>query len=194
MGEFPLRKMYCVMSWDGQLMQTDLTLTIRRKRYGVNTAGESSQSKGTRLVPHWSYFCTAYGDVFLRKVSYSNILMLHDYLQNTYTHTCAAGVWGGLYLFPAFAMLCGGTWQGEKYMDVTVKLSSTLREYVPAYAPEQGLRCAVPAGSRVVDLAVRLGLPLAELTIVMINGRQHALEDVLHGGDSVAFFPAIGEG
>ena len=43
-------------------------------------------------------------------------------------------------------------------------------------------------------LALHLGLPLEEIRIVMINGRQEELSCPLRDGDRVAYFPAVGGG
>lgn len=79
-------------------------------------------------------------------------------------------------------------------MHLTVKLSTTLRDYVPGYNPEEGLRVDMPEGSTAERLACRLGLPLQDIKIVMINGRQRKANDLLRDGDRVAFFPAVGGG
>ena len=82
-------------------------------------------------------------------------------------------------------------------MSVLVKLSSTLRDHVPAYTPETGLNadlaaCGSPCTAE--TLALHLGLPLEEIRIVMINGRQEELSCPLRDGDRVAYFPAVGGG
>ena len=79
-------------------------------------------------------------------------------------------------------------------MKLTVKLSTTLRDHVPDYSPEEGLSVAMPEGSSAESLARHLGLPLQDIKIVMINGRQRKAGDLLRDGDRVAFFPAVGGG
>ena len=79
-------------------------------------------------------------------------------------------------------------------MKLTVKLSTTLRDHVPDYVPETGLQVEMPQGSTVAQLAQHLGLPLQDIKIVMINGRQRKAGDLLRDGDRVAFFPAVGGG
>ena len=60
-----------------------------------------------------------------------------------------------------------------------IKISSTLRPYVPQYDPARGL-VAEPglAGPNPTaqSLAEALGIPLAEIKFVMINGRQMPLD------------------
>ena len=79
-------------------------------------------------------------------------------------------------------------------MHLTVKLSTTLRDCVPGYKPEEGLSLDMPEGSTAESLARHLGLPLQDIKIVMINGRQRKAGDLLRDGDRVAFFPAVGGG
>ncbi|MCX4310349.1 MAG: MoaD/ThiS family protein [Desulfovibrio sp.] len=78
-----------------------------------------------------------------------------------------------------------------------IKISSTLRPYVPQYDPARGL-VAEPglAGPNPTaqSLAEALGIPLAEIKFVMINGRQMPLETALEEDDRVAYFPAVGGG
>lgn len=79
-------------------------------------------------------------------------------------------------------------------MKLTVKLSTTLRDCVPDYTPETGLQVVMPEGGTVAQLAQQLGLPLQDIKIVMVNGRQHKVNDPLRDGDRVAYFPAVGGG
>ena len=82
----------------------------------------------------------------------------------------------------------------EFIMHLTVKLSTTLRDHVPGYNPEAGLHVAMPEGSSVEQLARHLNLPLQDIKIVMVNGRQRMVGDLLRDGDRVAYFPAVGGG
>lgn len=75
-----------------------------------------------------------------------------------------------------------------------VKLSTTLRDYIPGYVPAEGLMAKLPAGGTVADMARAVGLPLGEIKIIMVNGRHAALETVLNDRDRVAYFPAVGGG
>ncbi|WP_374287916.1 MoaD/ThiS family protein [Desulfovibrio desulfuricans] len=79
-------------------------------------------------------------------------------------------------------------------MKLTVKLSTTLRDCVPDYVPETGLQVEMPEGSTVAQLAQRLGLPPQDIKIVMVNGRQHKVDDPMRDGDRIAYFPAVGGG
>ncbi len=77
---------------------------------------------------------------------------------------------------------------------IHVKLSTTLREHIPGYEPVQGLYAEHSEALTVEGLALRLGLPLSEIKVVMVNGRRSALDQPLADNDRVAFFPAVGGG
>ena len=79
-------------------------------------------------------------------------------------------------------------------MKLTVKLSTTLRDYVPDYVSETGLQVEMPEGSTVAQLAQHLGLPPQDIKIVMVNGRQQKVSDLMRDGDRIAYFPAVGGG
>lgn len=79
-------------------------------------------------------------------------------------------------------------------MKLTVKLSTTLRDFVPDYVPETGLQVEMPEGSTVAQLAQHLGLPPQDIKIVMVNGRQQKVSDLMRDGDRIAYFPAVGGG
>ena len=79
-------------------------------------------------------------------------------------------------------------------MPVAVNLSTTLREAVAGYQPERGLTVELGDVGSLLDLAGRLGLPLGEIKIVMLNGRRAELSAAVKDGDRVAFFPAVGGG
>ena len=79
-------------------------------------------------------------------------------------------------------------------MKLTVKLSTTLRDHVPDYVPETGLLVEMPEGSTVAQLAQHLGLPPQDIKIVMVNGRQQKVSDLMRDGDRIAYFPAVGGG
>ena len=79
-------------------------------------------------------------------------------------------------------------------MRLHIKLSTTLRDYVKGYEPEKGLHLEVPDGMTVGELARHIGLPLEEIKIVMINGRQKEVQSKICDGARVAFFPAVGGG
>ena len=79
-------------------------------------------------------------------------------------------------------------------MQVLIKLSTTLREYVPEYTPSPGIFLPLSGNETVLDVALTLGLPPTEIKIVMVNGRHASLDTTVQDGDRVAYFPAVGGG
>ena len=82
-------------------------------------------------------------------------------------------------------------------MSILIKLSTTLRDMVPGYEPEKGLTVSLNEGESTItagELAARIGIPLEEIKIVMINSRQSELDSIVGDGDRVAYFPAVGGG
>lgn len=78
-------------------------------------------------------------------------------------------------------------------MSVHVKLSSSLRRYMPDYRPSMGIY-ADGAGLTGAGLALSLGIPLREIRFVMVNGHLKPMQTLLETGDKIAYFPAIGGG
>ena len=68
------------------------------------------------------------------------------------------------------------------------------RDEVPGYVPETGLQGEMPEGSTVAQVAQHLGLPPQDIKIVMVNGRQQKVSDLMRDGDRIAYFPAVGGG
>ena len=79
-------------------------------------------------------------------------------------------------------------------MPVSVSLSTTLRASVPGYSPATGLTLDLDAPVSARGLAENLGLPLEMIKIIMVNGRHASLDQMIHDGDRVAYFPAVGGG
>ncbi|WP_294557909.1 MoaD/ThiS family protein [uncultured Mailhella sp.] len=82
-------------------------------------------------------------------------------------------------------------------MSIQIRLSTTLRDLVPGYDPENGLVFELKEGESSLaarDVARRMGIPPEEITIVMINSRQSDLDGTVNDGDRVAFFPPVGGG
>lgn len=81
-------------------------------------------------------------------------------------------------------------------MKIFVKLSTTLRQYLPGYDPEKGLELELDSGveTSALDLANHLGIPVSEIKFVMLNGRYQPMRTVLRADDRVAYFPAVGGG
>lgn len=79
-------------------------------------------------------------------------------------------------------------------MKIQVMLSTTLRDHVPGYNPLDGMLLERPGPLAAGELAAEIGLPIAEIKIVMVNGRRSAMTTPLADGDRVGFFPAVGGG
>ena len=82
-------------------------------------------------------------------------------------------------------------------MSIQIKLSTTLRDCVPGYDPETGLVVELSSGESSLtagELARRIGIPLEEIKIIMINSRQSDTDGLVRDGDRVAYFPAVGGG
>ncbi len=79
-------------------------------------------------------------------------------------------------------------------MPITIMLSTTLRACVPDYVPAKGLSLEWGGPVSIGALAEKIGLPMAEIKIVMLNGRHATLEQTVKDGDRVSYFPAVGGG
>lgn len=74
-------------------------------------------------------------------------------------------------------------------MQVNVKLFATLREgRFKAEVTE------LENESRVMDIIKKYDLPLEEVAICLVNGRDADNERVLQNGDTVSLFPPVGGG
>ena len=79
-------------------------------------------------------------------------------------------------------------------MPILVKLSSTLRTYVPGYDPAKGLSLPMSEGLTAARVIESLGVPLAMVKILMVNGVHAPLDRPLADGDRLGVFPAVGGG
>ncbi len=79
-------------------------------------------------------------------------------------------------------------------MPLQVFLNATLRLHVPGYDPYKGLSLDIPPGAPVSQIISRLGLPPAEVTLIMVNGRRQHPDFPLQGDERLGLFPPIGGG
>ena len=79
-------------------------------------------------------------------------------------------------------------------MPLQVFLNATLRGYVPGYDPYQGLSLDIPSGTSIARIISHLGLPAAEVTLIMVNGRRRDADFPLEGDERLGLFPPIGGG
>ena len=78
-------------------------------------------------------------------------------------------------------------------MVVEVRLYATLRRYAPE-SPGGVLSIEVPVENSVTELLGKMNIAVTEVHIVMINGVISQLESILHDGDRLGLFPAVGGG
>jgi len=82
---------------------------------------------------------------------------------------------------------------------VELRIFMTFRRYLPAGASDGRAQVTLAGGATFEDLLKRIGLPVREPKLFMINGRTHREESpanrqVLADGDVIAIFPPIGGG
>jgi sulfur-carrier protein len=79
-------------------------------------------------------------------------------------------------------------------MALQIFLNASLRQYVPGYNPYQGITLEVAAGTTVARVVSRLGLPVQEVTLIMVDGRRQEADFILQGSERLGLFPPIGGG
>lgn len=77
-------------------------------------------------------------------------------------------------------------------MVVQVLLYATLRSFGPEGKGD--FKLDIPDGSNVLDVIQKLGMPIEEVKLTMINGVLKEFDYVLKEGDRVGFFPPVGGG
>lgn len=70
---------------------------------------------------------------------------------------------------------------------INVKLFADLRE-----GRFEERKAEVADNSRVIDVINKYDLPLEEVHISFVNGRDAEKDQVLHNGDTVSLFPKVG--
>ena len=78
-------------------------------------------------------------------------------------------------------------------MIVEVRLYATLRRYVPD-SSRGVVSVEVPVDCTVAQLVSAMHIDLAEVHIIMINGISSITSSILHEGDRLGLFPAVGGG
>ena len=79
-------------------------------------------------------------------------------------------------------------------MALQVKLSATLRAFVPDYDPLRGLEIPLQDARTISDVLSRLNIPEEKIRVVMRNGVAAKLSQPVEDGDRLGFFPPIGGG
>ena len=77
-------------------------------------------------------------------------------------------------------------------MNITLKLYTVLREYLPGDLKDNTL--SIPDNSRVVDVINMLKIPDELPKIILINGSQRNPESKICDGDELSMFPPISGG
>lgn len=79
-------------------------------------------------------------------------------------------------------------------MPLTVKISATLRNYVPDYNPLNGLSLDIEPGTKVGQILQQLSIPSEKVKVIMINGISATVDHELNDGDRLGLFPPVGGG
>lgn len=74
-------------------------------------------------------------------------------------------------------------------MQIEIKCFATLSDFTP----EGGVR-DVKDGATIGEVIDVLGIDVADVKIMFINGKHESLESVLKEGDRLGLFPAVGGG
>ena len=79
-------------------------------------------------------------------------------------------------------------------MKVEVAVFATLRRHLPHLRLGEAMTLEVEPGCTLRQLRDRLGLPAGEVKVVMRNHLQAELDEEVHDGDRIVFFPAVAGG
>ena len=77
-------------------------------------------------------------------------------------------------------------------VQVQVLLYATLRSFGPEGKGD--FRMDLPEGSKIIDVINKLGIPVEEVKLSMVNGVLQEVDHVLAQGDRIGFFPPVGGG
>lgn len=75
-----------------------------------------------------------------------------------------------------------------------VRVFATLRRYIPELGVGEPKTVELPEGTTFDALREQLGLPLEEIKIIMRNGIQTEMDEIIEDGDRIAYVPAVGGG
>ena len=79
-------------------------------------------------------------------------------------------------------------------MKIEVRVFATLRKYIPELGIGEPKIVELAEGTTFEDLREMLGLPLEEIKIIMRNGIQTEMEEIIKDGDRIAYAPAVAGG
>ncbi len=79
-------------------------------------------------------------------------------------------------------------------MQVEVRVFATLRKYLPELGVGEPKIIEIPDGTTFDALREQLGLPAAEVKVIMRNSLQVEPQDLIADGDRIAYIPAVAGG
>ena len=79
-------------------------------------------------------------------------------------------------------------------VQVEVRVFATLRRYLPGLDIGQAQVCQVKPGTTLDELRAELGLPEAEVKVIMRNNLHAEPSDQVQANDRIAFIPAVAGG
>ena len=77
---------------------------------------------------------------------------------------------------------------------IELRLFATLRKYLPELGVGEPKIIELPVGTSFDELREQLELPLEEVKVIMRNGIQTELDEIIEDGDRIAYIPAVGGG
>ncbi len=77
---------------------------------------------------------------------------------------------------------------------IELRLFATLRKYLPELGIGEPKIIELPKDTSFDELREQLKLPLEEVKVIMRNGIQTELDEIIEDGDRIAYIPAVGGG
>ena len=78
--------------------------------------------------------------------------------------------------------------------EIEVRVYATLQKYVPGQDLKTGNRIKIEENTSIESLLNRLGIPVEETKIIIVNGVHAELDFIIKDGDRVAIFPPVAGG
>ena len=78
--------------------------------------------------------------------------------------------------------------------EIEVRVYATLQKYVPGQDLKTGSKIEIGENTSIGSLLNKLGIPVEETKIIIVNGVHAELDFVLKEGDRVAIFPPVAGG
>lgn len=79
-------------------------------------------------------------------------------------------------------------------MLVEVRVFATLRRYLPELGIGEAKIMELAQGTTLDEIREELGLPAAEVKVIMVNHRQAFPDDLAEDGDRITYIPAVAGG